>query len=55
MAELYDKLSSEFYDYHAKRGDIKFFTGYALEAGGPALEAEVEISYVKGDFNNGLF
>ena len=23
MAELYDKLSSEFYDYHAKRGDIE--------------------------------
>ncbi|MGD1118035.1 MAG: class I SAM-dependent methyltransferase [Dehalococcoidales bacterium] len=38
MAELYDKLSSEFYDYHAKRGDIKFFLDYALEAGGPVLE-----------------
>jgi SAM-dependent methyltransferase len=38
MAELYDKLSSEFYDYHAKRGDIKFFTDYALEANGPVLE-----------------
>jgi SAM-dependent methyltransferase len=38
MAELYDKLSSEFYDYHAKRGDIEFFVDYALESGGPVLE-----------------
>jgi len=38
MAELYDKLSSEFYDYHAKRGDIEFFKDYALESGGPVLE-----------------
>jgi SAM-dependent methyltransferase len=38
MAELYDKLSSEFYDYHAKRGDIGFFVDYALESGGPVLE-----------------
>jgi SAM-dependent methyltransferase len=38
MTELYDKLSSEFYDYHAKRSDIKFFTDYALESGGPVLE-----------------
>jgi SAM-dependent methyltransferase len=38
MAELYDKLSSEFYDYHAKRGDIEFFKNYALESGGPVLE-----------------
>jgi SAM-dependent methyltransferase len=38
MAELYDKLSSGFYDYHAKRGDIKFFTDFALESGGPVLE-----------------
>jgi SAM-dependent methyltransferase len=38
MAELYDKLSSEFYDYHAKRGDIKFFTDYARGSGGPVLE-----------------
>jgi SAM-dependent methyltransferase len=38
MAELYDKLSSEFYDYHAKRGDIEFFVNYALESGGPVLE-----------------
>jgi SAM-dependent methyltransferase len=38
MAELYDKLSSEFYDYHAKRGDIEFFVGYGLESGGPVLE-----------------
>jgi SAM-dependent methyltransferase len=38
MAELYDKLSSEFYDYHARRGDVKFFVDYALEAGGSVLE-----------------
>jgi SAM-dependent methyltransferase len=38
MAELYDSLSSEFYDYHAKRGDIQFFVDYALESGGPVLE-----------------
>jgi SAM-dependent methyltransferase len=38
MAELYDKLSSEFYDYHAKRGDIEFFKDCALESGGPVLE-----------------
>jgi ubiquinone/menaquinone biosynthesis C-methylase UbiE len=38
MAELYDKLSSEFYDYHAKRGDIDFFLDYAKESGGPVLE-----------------
>jgi SAM-dependent methyltransferase len=38
IAELYDKLSSEFYDYHAKRGDIEFFKDYALESGGPVLE-----------------
>lgn len=38
MAELYDRLSSEYYDYHAKRGDIEFFKGYALESGGPVLE-----------------
>lgn len=38
MAELYDRQSSEFYDYHAKRGDIDFFTGFALESGGPVLE-----------------
>jgi SAM-dependent methyltransferase len=38
MAELYDKLSSEFYDYHAKRGDIRFFIDYAQESGGPVLE-----------------
>jgi SAM-dependent methyltransferase len=38
MTELYDELSSEFYDYHSKRGDIEFFKGYALESGGPVLE-----------------
>ena len=31
MVELYDKLSSEFYDYHARRGDVEFFLDYALE------------------------
>lgn len=38
MAELYDKISSEFYDYHAKRGDIDFYVGFAVESGGPVLE-----------------
>jgi len=38
MAELYDRLSSEFYDYHAKRGDVEFYVGSALESGGPVLE-----------------
>jgi SAM-dependent methyltransferase len=37
-AELYDRLSSEFYDYHAKRGDIKFYVDFAVEAEGPVLE-----------------
>jgi len=38
MAELYDRISSQFYDYHAKRGDVQFFVGFALESGGPVLE-----------------
>ena len=38
MAELYDKHSSEFYDYHAKRGDVKFYVDFAVESGGPILE-----------------
>jgi SAM-dependent methyltransferase len=38
MAELYDRHSSEFYDYHAKRGDVKFYVDCALESGGPVLE-----------------
>jgi ubiquinone/menaquinone biosynthesis C-methylase UbiE len=38
MAELYDKISSEFYDYHAERGDIDFYVGFAIESGGPVLE-----------------
>jgi SAM-dependent methyltransferase len=37
-AELYDRLSSEFYDYHAKRGDVEFYVGLAKESGGPTLE-----------------
>lgn len=38
MAELYDRQSSEFYDYHAKRGDVKFYVGLAVESKGPVLE-----------------
>jgi SAM-dependent methyltransferase len=38
MAELYDRQSSEFYDYHAKRGDVKFYVDSAVEYGGPVLE-----------------
>ena len=38
IAELYDRHSSEFYDYHAKRGDIKFYVDFAVESGGLVLE-----------------
>jgi SAM-dependent methyltransferase len=38
IAEIYDKYSSEFYDHHAKRGDVEFYVGAAVEAGGAALE-----------------
>jgi len=38
MAELYDRHSSEFYDYHAKRGDVRFYVNLAVESGGPILE-----------------
>jgi SAM-dependent methyltransferase len=38
IAELYDKYSSEFYDYHAKRGDIEFYVDFAVESGDPVLE-----------------
>ena len=38
LAEIYDRHSSEFYDYHAKRGDIEFYVGYAKDADGKALE-----------------
>ena len=38
VAELYDKQSSEFYDYHAKRGDVKFYVDFAVESGGAVLE-----------------
>ncbi len=37
-AELYDRHSSEFYDYHAKHGDVKFYVDFATESGGPILE-----------------
>lgn len=36
--ELYNRTSSEFYDYYAKRGDVKFYTDAAFESGNPALE-----------------
>ena len=38
LAELYDRQSSEFYDYHNKRGDVKFYVDFAVESGGPVLE-----------------
>ena len=38
IAELYDAHSSEFYDYHAKRGDVHFYVDCAVESGGPVLE-----------------
>jgi len=38
MAELYDRYSSEFYDYHAKRGDVNFYVNFTVESGGPVLE-----------------
>lgn len=38
LAELYDRQSSEFYDHHAKRGDVRFYVDCALESGGPVLE-----------------
>ena len=38
IAELYDRHSSEFYDYHAKRGDVKFYVDFAVESGGTVLE-----------------
>ena len=38
IAEIYDRLSSEFYDYHAKRGDVEFYADFARESGGPVLE-----------------
>ncbi|MBN2128334.1 MAG: class I SAM-dependent methyltransferase [Sedimentisphaerales bacterium] len=37
-AEIYDNHSSEFYDHHAKRGDIQFYVDYAVQSGGPVLE-----------------
>ena len=38
IAEIYDKHSSEFYDHHAKRGDVQFYADCAAESGGTALE-----------------
>lgn len=38
IAELYDKHSSEFYDYHARRGDVKLYVDFAVESRGPVLE-----------------
>ena len=37
-AELYDRHSSEFYDYHAKRGDVEFYVDLAAASGGEVLE-----------------
>lgn len=38
IAEIYDSHSSEFYDHHAKRGDVQFYSDYAVESGGEVLE-----------------
>lgn len=38
IAEIYDCHSSEFYDYHAKRGDVQFYVNSAVESGGAVLE-----------------
>ncbi|MFC1978451.1 class I SAM-dependent DNA methyltransferase [Chloroflexota bacterium] len=38
IAELYDRHSSEFYDYHAKRGDVEFYVDFAVESGGTVLD-----------------
>ncbi len=37
-AELYDRYSSEFYDYHAKRGDVEFYVDLAAASRGKVLE-----------------
>ena len=38
IAEIYDCHSSEFYDYHAKRGDVQFYVNFAVESRGAVLE-----------------
>lgn len=38
VAEIYDRHSSEFYDYHAKRGDVEFYVDFEKESGGSVLE-----------------
>jgi len=38
VAEIYDRHSSEFYDYHAKRGDVEFYVDLARESEGSVLE-----------------
>ena len=38
IAELYDRRSSEFYDYHAKRGDVEFYVDFAQKSVGTVLE-----------------
>jgi SAM-dependent methyltransferase len=38
IAEIYDQHSSEFYDYHAKRGDVEFYVDFATESRGVVLE-----------------
>jgi SAM-dependent methyltransferase len=36
--EIYDKHSSDFYDYHASRNDINFFLNYAKDIEGEILD-----------------
>ncbi len=38
IAQIYDRYSSEFYDYHAKRGDVQFYVDFAAESEGAVLE-----------------
>lgn len=38
IADIYDKFSSEFYDYHATRNDINFFLDYAKCTSGKILD-----------------
>jgi len=38
VAEIYDRHSSEFFDYHAKRGDVEFYVDFARESKGSVLE-----------------
>ena len=38
ISEIYDNHSSEFYDHHAKRGEIGFYVGSAVDSSCQVLE-----------------